>query len=77
MATSKVLEIELLNANGGTDATFKLDNPNSDVTKAQVVTAFNDFLEANYLIGNSGAALTSVGTVTLVTTDKVVLETAP
>lgn len=58
----------------GRQTTFKIDDPKSNLTKNEVISAFNYAFSRNLLLSNYGAPIRSVGTTTISTSTKIELE---
>jgi len=77
MATvTQTLDVSTIDEDGKT-TTFKLDNFKENITKNQVVEAFQYGINNGLLMSNYGTAIKSVGTVMKSTSTKVELEGEP
>lgn len=78
MATTTVQTVNVSTIDeDGKQTTFNLDNPKDNLTKQQVVNAFQTGIDNGILISNYGSLIKSVGTVTLATSTKIELEGEP
>lgn len=76
MATTKVINVSTVDEDGK-QTTFNLDNPKDDLTKAEVVSAFQVGIENSLLMSNQGTKIITVGTVAITTAEKIILEGEP
>ena len=78
MATTTVQTVNISTIDeDGKQTTFNLDNPKENLTKNQVISAFQSGIDHGILISNYGSLIKSVGTVTLATSTKIELEGEP
>lgn len=73
MATTKTIDITTIDIDGN-QTTFKLDNPKNNITKSEIINAFDYGIQNNLLMSNAGALIKSVGTTILTTSEKVEIE---
>lgn len=70
---AQTLDVQLINENARTQ-TLKLDNPKSNLTKNDVINAFNIGISNGVYISNDGTPIIRVGEVVLTTSTKVVIQ---
>lgn len=76
MAETRVINVSTIDEDGK-QTTFNLDNPIENITKNQIVTAFNYGIQNGLIMSNNGTKVISVGTTTLTTSNKVIIEGEP